>query len=276
MAAFVLLLADATSRATAALVIVTGVLVIVTGALVVVTAVGNHSAQEDAEKHVKALDKATSEQSEAMRESTAKQVASAQDEITAMRETTAEQVAAARNQLDASHRPLLIEVMSSDPIPEDLETHDNPDIVAAPGRVISQRITLELPGAPDEEIEPCKVFVRLASGSAFVSVPLRNIGRGLAVIDNDGVLIRGPALADLQAASVSRQRVPVGGTTRVTIRARFVTGSKLLTPGDRWLMTVPYADFAGRQQTTAAVSLACLREPDGPWHVVDVSNPAIV
>jgi hypothetical protein len=271
-----LLFADATSRATTALVIVTGVLVVVTGVLVIVTARGNQSARADADTHVKALEKATGEQIEAMRESTAKQVASAQDEITAMRETTAEQVAAARDQLDASHRPLMIEVMPTDPIPGDLDAHDDPNIVAAPGRVIPQRITLELSGAPDEEIEPCAVFVKLASGSAFVSVPLRNVGRGLAVIDNDGVSIEGPALGDRQAASVRRQRVPVGGTTRVTIRAHFVIGSDRLTPDDRWLMAVPYTDFAGRQRTTATVVLSCLREPDGPWHVVDAENSASV
>jgi hypothetical protein len=106
-----------------------------------------------------------------------------------------------------------------------------------------------------------------------VSVPLRNVGRGLAVINTDGVFIEGPALGGRQGvALVRRERVAAGGTTRVTVRASVIVGSDRLTPGDRWVMTVPYADFAGRQRTVAVVSLSCLLEPDGPWHVVDVDN----
>jgi hypothetical protein len=265
-------LADATSRATDALVVVTAALVIITGVLAVIAVAGNRSARSDAKKQIEALRQATSTQVEAMRESSAQQVAAAQDEIAAMRETTAEQVAAARDEIDARHRPLFIEVSPTGPITPDMGAHRQPDINVAPGREIPMTITQRLPGLSSIEIDPRILFVRFEAASAFVSVPLRNVGRGLAVIDRDGLTLTGPTLGELQALLVRRVRVPDRETTRVTIRVAHAVGSRRLTPADQWCVRVPYVDFAGRQRTVAVVSMSPSPEGSEQWGILAVQN----
>jgi hypothetical protein len=282
-ALLVLSFADATSRATNHLVVATGVLVVVTGALAVIAFLSNQGARRAAEQHLEGLRAATSDQVETMRESTAKQIAAAQDEIAAMRETTAdeiaamrettaEQVAAAREEVDASHRPLFIELAPTAPISPDMGAHRQPDINAAPGREIPMTITLRLPGLPSEEIDPRMLFVKLAAGSAFVSVPPRNVGRGLAVINQQDVTLTGPTLGDFQAILVRRVRVPDRETTQVTVRVTYAIGSPRLTPNDRWVLRVPYTDFAGKQPTVAIITIAPSLDAPMTWAIGNVEN----
>jgi hypothetical protein len=263
--------ADATSRATDALVIVTGALVIVTGVLAVTAFLSDRSARSAAKKQEDALRDATSKQVDAMRDSSARQVAAAQDEISAMRETTAEQVAAAREGVDALHRPLFIEVAPTAPISPDMGAHRQPDINVAPGREIPMTITLRLPGLASVEIDPRMLFVRMDAGSAFVSVPLRNVGRGLAVVDQQRVTMTGPTLGDIQAILVRRVRVPDRETTRVTVRA-YAVGSQVLTPKDQWVLRVPYTDFASKQRTVAVFTMAPSPEGSQQWGILGVEN----
>jgi hypothetical protein len=124
-------------------------------------------------------------------------------------------------------------------------------------------ITLDLPGDEPVEIDPRSGFVRLARGSAFVSVPLRNVGRGLAVIDEAGVSSRGHTLGSMQKAVVRRVRLPVAETARITVRAVYrLVAEQRLTTDDRWVILVPYTDFAERHRTVVAFSIAC--PPEGP------------
>jgi hypothetical protein len=122
--------------------------------------------------------------------------------------------------------------------------------------------------------------MRLDAASIYLSVPLRNVGRGLAVIDRDGVRIESRNIPTdlrypLQAVFVSRVRVPGNETTRVTIDVRpNHIDQKALTSANWWTITVPYTDFAGRQRTAAKIEIHYQpREaPESQCHVVDVQT----
>jgi hypothetical protein len=197
-------------------------------------------------------------------------------QIDAMRTATDEQLAAAREELDAAHRPLLIEVFASGPIYPDMGARSNPSISRAAGREIPETISLRFDGTAPSEIDPRFVFVDFERGMAFISVPLRNVGRGLAVVVESDIAANGDALYDLKAPpSASRVRVPVGETTRVNIVARQQAGVSV-GPGDQWAVTVPYTDFAGRQRTVARVILERSDSSPAPfqWHIASVEDAA--
>jgi hypothetical protein len=255
--AFVTPLADATADATLALAILTGVLAMATVLLAALTYYGISSARKDADRQI-----------EATRETAA-------NEIEAMRETTSEQVAAAREELDAAHRPLFIEVFPTGPIYPDMGARDDPNINPAPGRQIRQTIHLAFPGREESEIDPRVVFVAIERGMAFISVPLRNVGRGLAVIDQQEITIEGVALGQFKTGPLARRvRVPASETTRVNLIVEFQAGGAKISRDDRWLLRVPYTDFAGRQRTVAAIKLGYTGEyaADGPWYVMGVDQ----
>jgi hypothetical protein len=250
-------MADATANATLALAILTGVLAVATFVLAGITYYGIKSARTDAGRQITAT-----------RETAA-------DEIAAMRETTADQVAAARDELDAAHRPLFIEVFPTGPIYADMGARDNPDISPAPGRRIAQTIRLSFPGASAEEIDPRFVSVRLQAATAYISVPLRNVGRGLAAIDESGITIEGKALGEFKASPAARRvRVPLGETTRINLIVQFQMGGEKISADDRWLLRVPYTDFAGRQRIVAAIRLGYVGDNarDGTWYVMGVDQ----
>ncbi len=195
-------------------------------------------------------------------------------QIDAMRTATYEQLAAAREELDAAHRPLLIEVFANGPIYPDMGARSNPSISRAPGREISETIALRFDGTAPSEIDPRFVFVHFERGMAFISVPLRNVGRGLAVVVESDIAANGDALYDLKAPpSASRVRVPIGETTRVNIIVRQQAGVAV-GAGDQWTITVPYTDFAGRQRSVARVVLECRDSSSAPfqWHTARVQH----
>lgn len=251
------LLADATADATLALAIGTGILAFATVALAVISICGIRSTRADAGRQI-----------DATRESAA-------SEIEAMRETTAEQVAAARDELDAAHRPLLIEVFPSGPIFPDMGARDDPTIAAGTARRIKQTILLAFAGGPEAEWDPRLVFVRLERAMAYISVPLRNVGRGLAIIDAASIAVAGKNLGSLKTSPIARRvRVPPGETTRIDVIVEFQMAGEVLVPADRWVLTIPYTDFAGRQLTTARVGLGYTGDApaEGPWMVMAVDH----
>jgi hypothetical protein len=244
--------ADAVAHATVVLAIVTGVLALVTLLLVRVTWTGIRGSQRDANRQIKAAGEAAGE------------------EIAAMRETTAAQLEMARSQLAATHRPLLIEVFPSGPIYPDMGAHKEEPIGSVPG------YGLTFTGRKRQLIDPRSVFVSVESGTAFISVPLRNVGRGLAVVDSGAIQIQGPALSSLKERPVARRvRVPVEETTRVDLIVECSAQPKI-APTDRWFITVPYTDFAGQQRAVASVQIGC---PGGAgvgssWFVTEVQQQA--
>jgi hypothetical protein len=191
------------------------------------------------------------------------------------RSATAQARADARVELDllqrqfgAEHRPLLVDVLTAAPVPPDMPMFAVTDPTTPP------KTAIQLPGmvAP-LRFDPRRVFGHIEGGRVFVSVPLRNVGRGLAVIDGSEIEIEGPGVGQLQYRTIMRYHVPVNETTRVDL----ATGYKLGEPiekGTVWLLTVPYTDFAGEQRTVAKLQLV-LRGDEaatGPWYVERVDQ----
>lgn len=149
----------------------------------------------------------------------------------------------------------------------------NPMITRGAHREIAETISVRV-DASAHEIDPRLVFVDFGPQVVLISVPLRNVGRGLAVIVEADIAAEGDALYDMKSPpSASRVRVPVGETTRVNIVARRHSPITV-GPGDRWAITVPYTDFAGRQRAVANVVLECRRDSPArhQWHTASVEH----
>jgi hypothetical protein len=109
---------------------------------------------------------------------------------------------------------------------------------------------------------------------------LRNVGRGLAVIDRGGVALTGPLIGPITYRTIQRQHVPVGETTRVDLISTDLTqqggdlaGERVGMRGVSWQLTVPYCDFAGAQRTVAHLELVCHGDDvNGPWLVERVEQ----
>lgn len=179
-----------------------------------------------------------------------------------------------QRQLEAEHRPLLIEVLPSGPILPDMGARPNPNI--APHRQGEQPFSIEIKFGQREgvEIDPRLVSVRLEGGAAYVSVPLRNVGRGLAVIDPASIDLHGVALGQVSWRVARRQRVPIGETTRIEVAAHCQVGVPIEQAED-WCLDVRYADFAGEQLTHAKISLNCPDGPQGAWYVIGVDQKLV-
>ncbi len=188
------------------------------------------------------------------------------------RKDAAQQVAMMQRQIDAEHRPLLIEVLPSGPILPDMGARPNPNIAGHRQGEAPKTILLKYGQREGIEIDPRAVFVGLDGGSAYVSVPLRNVGRGLAVVDPESIEISGVALGTVKGQPTARrQRVPVGETTRIDLVAHYRVGEPIGEATD-WLVRVSYRDFAGEQPACAKIHLRCPDGPQGPWYVVGVDQ----
>jgi hypothetical protein len=233
-------IADTLTTATVWLAVGTFLLALSTVALVLVTRKATSNAREDAKAQIKATGEAADRE-----------------------------VAAARAQLLANDKPLLIEVFPSGPIYADMGAGPDPRIKAAPGREIPQVIVLSFRGGPSRAADPRKVFVELGA-PAYVSVPLRNVGRGLAVIDPDSIDLVGPGLDGLVECFARRYRVPVGETTRIDVVVSYTVNTPL-TLSDAWELSLAYWDVARQQRMLATVRLSKREDPDG-WFVTNVET----
>jgi hypothetical protein len=250
---------------------ITAVLAAATVILAVLTYAGIRSARADAANEVEAMRKVANDQITATQQAAAAQVQAAQD-------AAERQVAAARKQLDAEHRPFLIEVLRDGPVFPDMGARENPDIArGSASRQIPRTITVVFDNArPPEEIDPRHLLVRLERGMIFVSVPLRNVGRGLAIIDEGSVRLRGsPGVGAAKAIPTARPRqVPAGETMRVQVITGFPAGAPAMTQDDRWQLIVPYRDYAWEQPAQVEVLLGYRGEHagTGEWYVTSVCN----
>ena len=236
-------LADLTATATLVLAGITLVLATATIALVLVTRAGTAQARADARAELRLLER----------------------------------------QISASYRPLLVDVIATAAVPDDMaavynvERSQGPNAtVVEPGPVIKTK----LPGMEPRMFDPRTAFVLFQAGKIYLSAPLRNVGRGLAVIAGDDVVLAGPLVGPLEYRTIQRYHVPVGETTRIDL----ITGAYRWTESDEvvpgrvmfgiaWQLTVPYTDFAGEQRTTAAFQLVCRGEDvNGPWLVERVEQ----
>jgi hypothetical protein len=231
-------MADVTATATLVLAAIALALVLATAALVVVTRAGTRQAQDDARAQLELL----------------------------------------RRQLWAGHRPLLVDVLVSAPVPSDMgapeveqgTAPDTPVIAAGPA------VEIALPGIQPRRVDPRTVFVSIEAGKIYLSVPLRNVGRGLAVIDRGGVEIEGPGVGSLEYRTVQRHHVPVNETTRIEL----ITGYRMQEleeiRGPAWRLSVPYTDFAGDQRTVARLRIVGRGEDTrGPWYIERVEQESL-
>ena len=186
-------------------------------------------------------------------------------------------------QIGAGYRPLLVDVLPSAPVPDDMGAlydvtwSQGANATAhEPGPVIETK----LPGMVARFFDPRTAFVLFQGGKIFLSVPLRNVGRGLAVVDCDGVELAGSLVGALEYRKIQRRHVPVGETTRIDLIAgayrwdnsyEVVPGRVMF--GVAWDLAVPYLDFGGEQRTTARLQIVSRGDQvDGPWVVERVDQ----
>jgi hypothetical protein len=173
-----------------------------------------------------------------------------------------------RRQLGAGHRPLLVDVLIDGPILPDMGASESPE-----GKRV---VRIEIPQSEPQYVDPRAVYVGVQFWGVFVSVPIRNVGRGLAVIYYPRIMLEGVGIGWVRGQTASRYHVPVGETTRVELHAGFLREARLQN-GNEWMLAVPYTDFAGDQRTIANLRLV-LRGPtaaQGPWRIegVDQESP---
>lgn len=202
----------------------------------------------------------------------------ASQEIAAAKDAADRQVTEMRSQLDAANRPLLIEVDPNGPIYADMGARANPNIRPRSEGSVPETITVRF-GLADVELDPRETYVTFTGGLAHVSVPLRNVGRGLACIHSPGIRFEGENIPGTEWLHVRRERVPTGESTRISLIVRYPPGIDIPSLDSRsetrpWVIHVPYMDFAGRQPAYTSIHLtrATNDSADGGWLVTNVEQ----
>lgn len=190
---------------------------------------------------------------------TGKLVTSTRESAKQAREDARSERQLLERQLQATYRPLLVDVLERGDITPDMGASES-TMIDERGMTIflgPPRLDVELPGMGVRSIDPRDVFVLFENGKVFVSVPLRNVGRGLAVIVGEEVALRGTALGAIEHMSVRRYHVPVGETTRVELTMGYRMQEQISAPGEIWSLKVPYHDFAGDQYSEVLLQIVC-------------------
>ncbi|MFZ0042358.1 MAG: hypothetical protein WAK93_13690 [Solirubrobacteraceae bacterium] len=232
-----ILLADLTATATLILAGITLALVVGAVALVVVTRQGTTQAREDAKAQLKILER----------------------------------------QLGAGYRPLLVDVLTTAPAPPDMGAEMNVQARSGGQDVVYPGPTVEtkLPGIEPVRFDPRTAFVLFQVGRVYLSVPLRNVGRGLAAVDGGGVELAGATVGEVEYRTIEREHVPVGETTRIDLITGYLS-QQASDPaeqgqtmrGTAWQLRVPYGDFAGEQRAVVRLQIVCRGDDvNGPWLV---------
>jgi hypothetical protein len=193
----------------------------------------------------------------------------AADDLHATREATKAAQEAAQSQLRASYRPLLIELPSYGPADE-----NDPVLEGGPDE---GRVPLSFPGGHEGTAELRGVYVALSGPRINVSVLLRNVGNGLAVIHPMQVQLLGqrmlPQRLGEYVTKIERPRVPPGETTRI-LHAPTISHTEMV--GYPWVLTlrVPYWDFAGEEGWVALIFLEQAYQ-DEPWSLREIRHEAL-
>ncbi len=178
----------------------------------------------------------------------------AAEDLQASREATRTTQENAERQMEAEHRPLLIDVAPGSSVSDVLI----PPTRYAVGELLTQGqpyVQMSFPHGHSVNIDAYRVYVHIASGWAYVGVPLRNVGRGLATISPDDIRLFGPGLEQLAECEVLRERVPAGESSRILCTSHYNHTHQIGFPHVLTLL-VPYRDFAGDQLMVAYVRLA--------------------
>jgi hypothetical protein len=192
------------------------------------------------------------------------------------------ELAVVKRQISTGYRPLLVDVLINAPVTDDMGAQYDVARDAGPNEVARYPgpvVQTKLPGIEPRLFDPRSVFVLFEAEQIYVSVPLRNVGRGLAVIDGGGVELTGPLVGAREYGAIQREHIPVGETTRVDLVTTHLSqeGSELAghwgMRGVAWQLTVPYCDFASEQRTVARLEIVCHGDDvDGPWLVERVEQ----
>ncbi|HEV3002090.1 MAG TPA: hypothetical protein VGW75_15210 [Solirubrobacteraceae bacterium] len=107
------------------------------------------------------------------------------------------------------------------------------------------------------------------AGDAWLSVPVRNVGRGMAIVDACRAEIL-TADVELSSGSVARPQVEPDAETRLPVwvgRAseHFPTLREAIARGAGIVARLAYTDIAGDQRQVLSMQLA--RRSAGPWYV---------
>jgi hypothetical protein len=165
---------------------------------------------------------------------------------------TAQLYSAAVAQLRASVRPLLVEVKPYAAPPPDLGGHLDP----ATGR---HRYNIEFPD--DFQVSDWdgrRPFVYANPGERLrVSIVLRNVGTGLALIKSDEVRLTADEQMKVALRRVRYPRLPAGESTRVNLVFEGPRCSKSQT--EPITVVVPYSDLSDQHRESALVRLEYMR-----------------
>ena len=192
------------------------------------------------------------------------QLHTAAADLQATREATRAAQEVAQRQLEAEHRPLLIDVAPGSPV-SDVLTPATRYAVSPELKQGHPYVQLSFPRGHSVNIDPYLVHVHIASGWAFVGLPLRNVGRGLATINPQDIRLFGPGLGELAQCDVLRERVPPGESSRILCASRYDHAKEVNFPHVLQLI-VPYRDVNGAQLSAAVFDLV-QPEREEPWTV---------
>jgi hypothetical protein len=164
-----------------------------------------------------------------------------------------------RRQLGAGHRPVLVELPVTAPVPADMGAEEGPG---------GPTVETSLPGIRPQRIDPRQPFVAFEGEKIYLSVPLRNVGGGVATLDGGRVALEGPLVGELEHRAVQQQNVPMGETTRIDLIA-----ARAPDPADErditWELTVPYSDPDAGKRTVAHVQIV---RRDEDWLIESVEH----
>jgi len=193
-------------------------------------------------------------------------LSTAAEDLEASRDATRAAQANADRQMRMEQQPLLIDVAPGSAVS---------DVLLPPTRFATGELTqgqpyvqMNFPHGHNVNLDPHRIYVDIASGWAYVGVPLRNVGRGLATIDPDDIRLFGPGLERLAVCDVLRQRVPPGESSRILCTSHYSHVEQPSFPHTLEFL-VPYRDFAGDQLTVAYFRIV-QRDKDEPWTLSSV------
>jgi hypothetical protein len=189
-------------------------------------------------------------------------------------------------QVGSAYRPLLVDVLTTTRAPDDMGAEYDVEWRQGPNASVHEAgpvVWTKLPAMERRMFDPRTAFVLFQAGKIFLSVPLRNVGRGLAVIAGDDVELTGSLVGDIEWRTIQRHHVPVGETTRIdliTVAHRWDNSCEVVPGrvmfGIAWELAVPYVDFAGEQRTIARLQIVCRGEQvEGPWLVERIDQESL-
>ncbi len=191
------------------------------------------------------------------------------EDLHATREATKAAQEAAQRQLRASYRPLLIDLPAYGPIDENDEVLE--------GGPNAGKVPLDFTGGHEGVVWPRAVYVALSGPRINVSVLLRNVGNGLAVIHPMQVQLLGPRMLPQRlgeyVTKIERPRVPPNETTRI-LHAPTINPTEMADYPWNLTLRVPYWDFAGEEGWVALIFLEQAFQ-DEPWSLRWIRHEAL-